>query len=107
MSGDQALALKGLEKDYEVLLDENCRIFVQYFKEVLKNNGDEMIAPPTIVLHKSCERDDDNDDGGGDRDDESDNIKSQGFGSTTNRRYINVMINFLRFFFYFFSLFTL
>lgn len=89
MSGDQALALKGLEKDYEALLDENCRIFIDYFMEVLQNkNGDEMIDPPIIVLHKSCENDDDNEEK-----EESTNIKSQGFGSTY-RRY-NVMINFL------------
>lgn len=94
MSGHQASALKDLERDYEVLLDENCRIFVEYFKEVLQNKaGDEMIVPPTIVLHKS-ERADElsfNSD--------EENIKNQEFGST-NRRY-NVMLNFLEFIFFF------
>ncbi|KAL2538902.1 putative E3 ubiquitin-protein ligase [Forsythia ovata] len=48
MSGDQALALKDLERDYEDLLDENCRNFVVYFKEVLRNrDGGQLIVPPS------------------------------------------------------------
>ncbi|KAL9151413.1 hypothetical protein ABFS82_11G050100 [Erythranthe guttata] len=51
MSGAQASSLKGLEREYEVLMEENCRIFVDYFKDVLlRNNDDQMIAPPTIIL---------------------------------------------------------
>ncbi|GJT68595.1 putative E3 ubiquitin-protein ligase LIN-1 isoform X1 [Tanacetum coccineum] len=56
MNGDQALELKELEKEYEYVLDENCRIFVEYFKEVLENeDGDIVIVPPSVVLevHKS------------------------------------------------------
>ncbi|KZV30094.1 hypothetical protein F511_17139 [Dorcoceras hygrometricum] len=51
MSGYQASALKDLERDYEDLLDENCRIFVGYFKEVLQDKDD--VAPPSIVLGRS------------------------------------------------------
>ncbi|XP_051148497.1 putative E3 ubiquitin-protein ligase LIN-1 [Andrographis paniculata] len=51
MSGDQASALGDLEKDYEDLLDENCRVFVEYFKEVLRSKSeDQTIVPPQIVL---------------------------------------------------------
>ncbi|KAL0345223.1 UNVERIFIED_CONTAM: hypothetical protein Sradi_4353600 [Sesamum radiatum] len=51
MSGDQASALKDLERDYEDLLDENCRIFVEYFKRLLRNkDGDHVIVPPPEVV---------------------------------------------------------
>nr|XP_043627899.1 putative E3 ubiquitin-protein ligase LIN [Erigeron canadensis] len=52
MNGNQAFELKELERDYEKVLDENCRVFVGYFKEVLGNNEDEnrVIDPPLIVL---------------------------------------------------------
>ncbi|PWA98838.1 armadillo-like helical [Artemisia annua] len=51
MNGDQALELKELEREYEYVLDENCRVFVEYFKEVLENeDGDIVIVPPSIVL---------------------------------------------------------
>ncbi|XP_020549522.1 putative E3 ubiquitin-protein ligase LIN [Sesamum indicum] len=52
MSGDQASALRDLERDYEDLLDENCRIFVEYFKRILRNkDGDQVkVPPPTVVL---------------------------------------------------------
>ncbi|KAL0315654.1 UNVERIFIED_CONTAM: putative E3 ubiquitin-protein ligase LIN [Sesamum radiatum] len=52
MSGDQASALKDLERDYEDLLDENCRIFVEYFKRILRNKDGEqvIVPPPTVVL---------------------------------------------------------
>ncbi|XP_073062544.1 putative E3 ubiquitin-protein ligase LIN-1 isoform X1 [Primulina eburnea] len=54
MSGDQASALKDLERDYEDLLDQNCRTFVGYFKEVLQNkDGKNVVAPPSIVLRRS------------------------------------------------------
>ncbi|KAL0427019.1 UNVERIFIED_CONTAM: hypothetical protein Slati_2876700 [Sesamum latifolium] len=82
MSGDQASALKDLERDYEELLDENCRIFVEYFKRILRNkDGDHVIVPPPKVVlqkgetadHKLVYSDDEK-------------IKNQGFEST-NRRY--------------------
>ncbi|KAJ0751755.1 hypothetical protein HanPI659440_Chr09g0316481 [Helianthus annuus] len=51
MNGDQALELKELERDYEEVLDENCRVFVEYFKEVLENkDGDRVIVMPDVVL---------------------------------------------------------
>ncbi|KAJ0891201.1 hypothetical protein HanPSC8_Chr09g0350801 [Helianthus annuus] len=51
MNGDQALELKELERDYEEVLDENCRVFVGYFKEVLENkDADRVIDPPDVVL---------------------------------------------------------
>ena len=51
MSGDQASELKELEGDYELVLDENCRVFAGYFKEVLANkDGNRIIEPPDMVL---------------------------------------------------------
>eukprot|EP00258_Populus_trichocarpa_P029487 XP_024445506.1 putative E3 ubiquitin-protein ligase LIN-2 isoform X2 [Populus trichocarpa] len=51
MSGDQALELKELESIYEEVIDENCKVFAKYFKEVV-TNGDEnrMITPPSVIL---------------------------------------------------------
>ncbi|XWS17290.1 hypothetical protein CRYUN_Cryun33cG0054600 [Craigia yunnanensis] len=54
MSGDQALELKDLERNYEEVLDENCRVFVKYFKEVLENSdGNRSISPPALVLNQT------------------------------------------------------
>ncbi|KAL8102427.1 putative E3 ubiquitin-protein ligase LIN-1 [Apium graveolens] len=51
MNGNQALELKELERDYEDVLDENCRVFVWYFKEVLENADENaVIDPPSVVL---------------------------------------------------------
>ncbi|CAK7337433.1 unnamed protein product [Dovyalis caffra] len=51
ISGDQALELKELESIYEEVLDENCKVFAKYFKDVL-TNGDEnkLITPPSVIL---------------------------------------------------------
>lgn len=51
MGGDQALELKELESIYEEVIDENCKVFAKYFKEVV-TNGDEnrMITPPSVIL---------------------------------------------------------
>ncbi|KAL2500881.1 putative E3 ubiquitin-protein ligase [Forsythia ovata] len=79
MSGDQASALKDLERDYEDLLDENCRNFVVYFKEVLRNrDGGQLIVPPSVVFQKS-KRGDKFDYG------EEKKIKTQKFGSRNGR----------------------
>lgn len=51
MNGNQALELKELERDYEDVLDQNCRVFVWYFKEVLENADENaVIDPPSVVL---------------------------------------------------------
>ncbi|KAI7750354.1 hypothetical protein M8C21_015542, partial [Ambrosia artemisiifolia] len=51
MNDDQAMELKELEREYEEVLDENCRVFVGYFKKVLGNkDGDRVIDPPSVVL---------------------------------------------------------
>ncbi|XP_059634944.1 putative E3 ubiquitin-protein ligase LIN [Cornus florida] len=51
MSGYQASELKELERDYEKALDENCKVFVGYFKELLGNNdGTRRIDPPSLVM---------------------------------------------------------
>ncbi|XVE98142.1 hypothetical protein REPUB_Repub03eG0079900 [Reevesia pubescens] len=54
MSGDQASELKELERNYEEVIDENCRVFVQYFKGVLENSdGNRLISPPDLVLKRT------------------------------------------------------
>ncbi|KAA8534947.1 hypothetical protein F0562_029950 [Nyssa sinensis] len=53
MSGDQTSELKELERDYESVLNENCKVFVGYFKEVLGNrDGNRLTDPPSLVLKK-------------------------------------------------------
>ncbi|XVF88573.1 hypothetical protein PTKIN_Ptkin19aG0061500 [Pterospermum kingtungense] len=57
MNGDQALELKELERNYEAVLDENCRVFVKYFKEVLANSDENrVISPPALVLKLQTEK---------------------------------------------------
>lgn len=52
MNGNQASGLKYLERDYEDILDENCRVYAKYFREVLQNkDGSHLKSPPSIVLH--------------------------------------------------------
>lgn len=54
MSGEQAAELKMLERDYEEVLDENCRVFAGYLKEVLENSeGNTSVAPPELVLGRN------------------------------------------------------
>lgn len=53
MTGDQTSELKELERIYEEVLDENCRVFVKYFKEVLESKDDSrLINPPLVVLRE-------------------------------------------------------
>ncbi|KAJ9688383.1 hypothetical protein PVL29_014193 [Vitis rotundifolia] len=53
MSGGQTSELKELERDYEEVLDENCRLLVGYFREVLGNeNGSRLIRPPSLIFEK-------------------------------------------------------
>ncbi|KAK9073769.1 hypothetical protein SSX86_006363 [Deinandra increscens subsp. villosa] len=57
MNGNQALELKELEREYERVLDENCRVFVGYFKEILLGNIDGNIRPDVVLeaVHKGDE----------------------------------------------------
>ncbi|XP_061343897.1 putative E3 ubiquitin-protein ligase LIN [Gastrolobium bilobum] len=58
MSGDQASKLRELEREYQEVLNENCRVFAEYFKEVLVNeNGDASISPPLLILKSAREGD--------------------------------------------------
>ncbi|KAJ7973831.1 RING-type E3 ubiquitin transferase [Quillaja saponaria] len=58
MSVVQSSKLRDLERDYEEVLNENCRIFVKYFIEVLENeNGNRSISPPLLVLRNSRDGD--------------------------------------------------
>ncbi|KVI01245.1 hypothetical protein Ccrd_020484 [Cynara cardunculus var. scolymus] len=51
MNGNQASELKELERDYEQVLDENCRVFAGYFEKILGNrDGNRVIDPPLVVL---------------------------------------------------------
>ena len=92
MDGGQAAALKELERGYEGLLEDNCRVFARYFKQVLRRGvGEEMILPPKIVF-----REGESDDRLTLWDGDEQRIKSHGFQSP-NRRY-NVMLCFFFFF---------
>ncbi|ONH98058.1 hypothetical protein PRUPE_7G226000 [Prunus persica] len=53
MSGGQTSELKELESNYEKVLDENCRVFSNYFKQVLENkDASRLIDPPTVMLKR-------------------------------------------------------
>ncbi|XP_059286266.1 putative E3 ubiquitin-protein ligase LIN-1 isoform X1 [Lycium ferocissimum] len=59
MSVEQASELKELEREYEEILDENCRVFAGYFKEVLQaKNGDRLIDPPSLIVLQRNEKSD-------------------------------------------------
>ncbi|KAM7276951.1 hypothetical protein ACFE04_018817 [Oxalis oulophora] len=55
MNGNQARELKGFEVEYERVVDENCRVFGDYFKQVLSfnSNNSEMVISPPLVVFKS------------------------------------------------------
>lgn len=54
MNEEQAVELKKLERDYEEVLDENCRILAGYFKEVLGNkDGNQLINLPALVFRNA------------------------------------------------------
>lgn len=56
MSGDQTSKLRELEREYEEVLDENCRIFAVYFKEILVNKDEHVsVSPPTLILKRAAE----------------------------------------------------
>ncbi|KAJ1393524.1 Zinc finger, RING/FYVE/PHD-type [Sesbania bispinosa] len=58
MSEDQASKLRELEREYGEVLDENCRVFAVYFKEVLVNQeGEAAISPPLLILKSAAEGD--------------------------------------------------
>ncbi|MCL7039067.1 hypothetical protein MKW94_023270 [Papaver nudicaule] len=71
MSEEQRVKLKRAEKEYEQVLDENCKNLALYFKEILKSrdhgnleDSSFNLPPPLIVLEsKILEEDDDNGDG--------------------------------------------
>ncbi|WCJ42504.1 Transducin/WD40 repeat-like superfamily protein [Euphorbia peplus] len=51
MSGGQALELKELESSYDGVVDDNCRVFAQYFREILRNSdGNVMIETPSLIM---------------------------------------------------------
>ncbi|KAF8400830.1 hypothetical protein HHK36_014132 [Tetracentron sinense] len=55
MSGDQTSELKELERDFEEVLDENCRVFVGYLKQVLGDKeGIQSVSPPPLIFTKIC-----------------------------------------------------
>ncbi|RVW96267.1 putative E3 ubiquitin-protein ligase LIN [Vitis vinifera] len=58
MSGGQTSELKELERDYEEVLDENCRLLVGYFREFwAMENGSRLIRPPSLIFEKTRKSD--------------------------------------------------
>jgi hypothetical protein len=56
VSGDQASKLRELEREYEEVLDENCRVLAVYFREVLVNKDENStISPPLLILNSAVE----------------------------------------------------
>ncbi|CAN0901538.1 Putative E3 ubiquitin-protein ligase LIN-1 [Linum grandiflorum] len=57
MNGGQAKELKELEGMYEEVLNENCRVFANYFIEVLRcSGGGEVCGPPPAVVLRELRR---------------------------------------------------
>ena len=54
VSGGQALKLKELEREYEEVLDKNCRVLAVYFKEVLVNKDEDATVSPPLLILKSA-----------------------------------------------------
>ncbi|KAL1097308.1 hypothetical protein V6Z11_D05G026900 [Gossypium hirsutum] len=81
MSGDQALELKELERNYEEVLDENCRVFVKYFKEVLANNDENRSINPPDLVFKQSEKSEEVDY----REEDDDNVKAKELGLKNGR----------------------
>ncbi|CAL0323997.1 unnamed protein product [Lupinus luteus] len=51
VSEDQAYKLRDLEREYEEVLDANCKVFAVYFEEVLmSNDGGMSISPPLLAM---------------------------------------------------------
>ncbi|KAI3919658.1 hypothetical protein MKW92_003621 [Papaver armeniacum] len=72
MSEEQRVKLKRVEKEYEQVLNENCRNLVLYFKQILRNrdhgnaefNSDPSPPPVIVLINKKIEDDDaDSEDG--------------------------------------------
>lgn len=86
MSGDQASKVRELEREYSEVLDENCRILAEYFKEVLVNrDGDATsISPPLLILKSAAE------DGGREKENRKEQIPTEPPPVLQNGRY-NVM----------------
>ncbi|KAG5058777.1 hypothetical protein JHK86_013773 [Glycine max] len=57
MSEEQAAKLREVEREYEDVLNQNCMVLAEYFKEVLVNeNGDAaVVSPPSLVLKSAAE----------------------------------------------------
>lgn len=90
MSDNQALGFKDLERDYEEILDENCRAFAKYFREVLQNkDGKHLVDPPPVLLQI----------GEGEKSGNQEPMQMQRKFSLKNGRY-NVILFFLVFFSY-------
>lgn len=53
VSGELAVELKDLERNYEEVIDVNCRVIVGHFRKVLKSRGggqSRIISPPAVAL---------------------------------------------------------
>lgn len=86
ISGKQTLELKDLQRGYEDILDENCRVFAGYFSEVLQNkDGNLLIDQPSVILQILEE---------GEKFEYQEGDKMKRECSMKNRRY-NVMFYFL------------
>ncbi|XP_017611574.2 putative E3 ubiquitin-protein ligase LIN [Gossypium arboreum] len=81
MSGDQALELKELERNYEEVLDENCRVFAKYFKEILANNDENRSVNPPDLVFKQSEKSEEVDY----REEDDDNVKAKELGLKNGR----------------------
>lgn len=84
MNDNQASELKDLERSYEEILDENCRLHAVYFTHILQNdNQNEKIDPPAVVLRGGKSENENENENSGHQEDE----KLQKKYSMKNGRY--------------------
>ncbi|KAL5729155.1 hypothetical protein ACHQM5_002143 [Ranunculus cassubicifolius] len=56
VSKDQGEKLKELEREYELVLDENCKVLAGYIKELIleDRDGNRSVSPPPLIWTKLC-----------------------------------------------------
>lgn len=86
VSKDQGEKLKELERDYEEVLNDNCKVFAGYLKEVLDNRDENRsITPPPLIMTRFSTE--------GELDFDAENKFNSGETEMSNRRY-NVSLYF-------------
>lgn len=90
MSGAQAQEMRALEREYEMVLDANCRAYALYLKKILDAGGDtssspQLPPPPELVFGVGADEDDRDGDDDAPENDESASSQN-GFRNNVKQR---------------------